>query len=369
MTMTMKRDERVRREQESHPHKEIVVCGVPVPGRYTQKPKTQTHYPLISHHRSYIQITKQNMMFLLDLHRHNLLASLLFSLPALIYGAGSSWGRHSYSLTTFDPSGNLDQVVRAIRASTLGVPIVALCLSADPNQQEDSKDSTIMTSECQHNIPSTGGIYITVPLRFLSTSPLIIDDGTPRIVPLSSSLCLAHTGVGADGRALSDIAIKLVLDHKYLYGEEMGVQDLLAGLSSKMQEMTMKGGSRPYGCALLVCCLDERGRNAMYRVDPSGAVVLMSSSREEVSNSDVGLRRSVTLMGNWENVKQKREMIEQHLEKQVIDNEEQIQQLLVDAARQTFVDTSHDENITKETPVLFASFTRQSGLSIQRITT
>ena len=107
----------------------------------------------------------------------------------------------------------------------------------------------------------------------------------------------------------------------------------------------------------------------MYRVDPSGAVVLMSSSREQVSDSGVGLRRSVTLMGNWESVKQKRELIEQHLEKQVIDNEEQIQQLLMDAARQTFIDTSDDENATKETPILLASFTRQSGLSIQRITT
>lgn len=305
------------------------------------------------------------------LQRCNPLAIIVLSLPAIIYGntAGSSWGRHSYSLTTFDPSGNLDQVVRAIRASTLGVPIVALCLSADPNQQQCIEDSAILTSECQHDIPNTGGIYISIPLRFLSTSPLVIDDGTPRIVPLSSTLCLVHTGVGADGRALSDIAIKLVLDHKYLYGEEMGVQDLLSGLSSKMQEMTMKGGSRPYGCALLVCCLDESGRNAMYRVDPSGAVVLMSSSREQVSDSGVGLRRSVTLMGNWESVKQKRELIEQHLEKQVINNEEQIQQLLMDAARQTFIDTSDDENATKETPILLASFTRQSGMSIQRITT
>ena len=58
----------------------------------------------------------------------------------------------------------------------------------------------------------------------------------------------------------------------------MGVQELLAGLSAKMQEMTMKVGSRPYGCVLLVCCLGEGGEVGMYHVDPSGAVVFISSA-------------------------------------------------------------------------------------------
>jgi hypothetical protein len=227
-----------------------------------------------------------------------------------------------------------------------------------------------------NTIPRSGGIYIAVPLRFLSTSPFLIDDGTPRIVPLSPTLCLAHTGIGADGRILSDIAIKLVLDYRYVYGEDIGVQDLLAGLSSKMQEMTMKAGSRPYGCSLLICCLGEGGRNAMYRVEPSGTVVLLSSSWDEVSNgNDIETniqsserQRSVSLMGNWEGFKQKRQQIQQQLERQVIETEEEILTLLVDAAKQTFKDDLDDVNLSKKTPVLFASFSRERGLEIQRIT-
>lgn len=208
-----------------------------------------------------------------------------------------------------------------------------------------------------------------------------MDDGTPRIVQLSPSLCLVHTGVGADGRALSEIAIKLVLDHRYVYGEEMGVQDLLAGLSSKMQEMTMQMGSRPYGCALLVCCLGEVGRNSMYRVDPSGAVVSISSlddvsdfntDGEEGSETAIHStkrRRSVTLLGNWENLKQKKELVQQQLEKHSVENEEQILQLLVDAARQTLVnETVQDIQSTSSVPILFASFSHQRGLEIKRIT-
>ena len=41
-------------------------------------------------------------------------------------GGGTYGGRHSYSLSTFSPSGGIDQVVRATRASMLGSPIVAV---------------------------------------------------------------------------------------------------------------------------------------------------------------------------------------------------------------------------------------------------
>lgn len=288
-------------------------------------------------------------------------------LPSITNAVTSFGSRHSYSLTTFDPSGNLDQVVRAIRASTLGVAIAALCLPANESNSE------VTATTASSDIPNSGGVYISIPLRFLSTSPLLIDDATPRIVPLSPNLILVHTGVGADGRALSEIAIELVLDYKYLYGEEMDVQGLLAGLSSKMQEMTMKGGTRPYGCALLICALGEGGGNAMmYRVDPSGAVVLLSSVDYSAEGDSDGVerRRSVTLMGNWEAVKQKKKTIQQELEMQQIDNEEQIQRLLVDAVRKTCVDQPEwdDASLIKTTPVLFASFDRDRGLEIKRIT-
>lgn len=158
----------------------------------------------------------------------------------------------------------------------------------------------------------------------------------------------------------------------------MGVQELLAGLSGKMQEMTMKVGSRPYGCALLVCYLGE-GECGMYRVDPSGAVVLISSvesemdsgSSEEAGGEQRMTSRSVTLMGNWDALKQKRDLIRQQLETKLFGNEEQIQDLLVDAARQTFTDTDDASATSKEKrmPVLYASFTRQRGLEIKRIGT
>lgn len=189
-------------------------------------------------------------------------------------GGGVYGGRHSYSLSTFSPSGNIDQVVRAMRASMLGVPIVALSIpsiddaptakSGVPTAamvgeteyvSDEATPSTKTTSSPPNDLPSQGGIYLSIPLRSLTASPFLIDDGTPRIVQLTSSLCVTHTGVGADGRALCDIAIKLALDYRYVYGEDISVEELMEGLAEKVQEMTMRAGSRPFGCALLVGCL------------------------------------------------------------------------------------------------------------------
>lgn len=320
-------------------------------------------------------------------------------------------GRHSYSLTTFDPTGNLDQVVRAIRASTLGVPIVAVAM---PPDDEDDGESTAMdgsssmsdaemTSSTTHTseaspssaqtaihssgrpISSSGGIYACVPLRFLSTSPLLIDDGSPRVVPITSSICILPTGVGADGRALCDIAIKLALGYRYLYGEEMPVAELLEGLAEKMQEMTMKGGARPFGCALLVGYLgDDGGIPSMYRVDPSGVVQLLTSYNnmqvfDSVDDSEdntttrkrSGRRGSFAFLGNWSTLGQKKNTIQSQLQNQAFKNEEEVQRMLVTAARQTFEEDMSDTVLStekrKNQPVLFIAFTRERSLQVSRV--
>eukprot|EP01082_Thalassiosira_pseudonana_P013604 g12165.t1 g12165 contig6:1355921-1357020(+) len=241
-------------------------------------------------------------------------------------GGGVYGGRHSYSLTTFDPTGNLDQVVRAIRASTLGVPIVAVAMP--PDDEDD---------------------------------------------------------VGADGRALCDIAIKLALDYRYLYGEEMPVAELLEGLAEKMQEMTMKGGARPFGCALLVGYLgDDGGIPSMYRVDPSGVVQLLTSYNnmqvfDSVDDSEdntttrkrSGRRGSFAFLGNWSTLGQKKDTIQSQLQNQAFKNEEEVQRMLVTAARQTFEEDMSDTVLStekrKNQPVLFIAFTRERSLQVSRV--
>lgn len=279
----------------------------------------------------------------------------------------------------------------------LGVPIVALATT--PSKRGDG-------GGCR-------GIYISMPLRSVASSPLIIDDGTPRIVQLTSTICVVHTGVIADGRALCDVATAMALDYAYIYGMEITVEEVLAGLADKMQEMTMKAGSRPYGCALLVACLgnrnsvhdddDDDDRPTMYRVDPNGAVVLLTplvddggvedsesaiTSLDDMDANNVVRGRSrrgsssVTFLGNWDrNLHPKIDEMRSQVPNERYANESEIQNLLLDIAKQTFVDDSESswsttseeishqskEKLLKQHPMLFASFTREYGLRLSRI--
>jgi hypothetical protein len=320
---------------------------------------------------------------------------------------GGNTGRHSYSLSTFSPSGNIDQVVRAMRASMLGVPMLAYSIPSKIAEISNISTSTSViaeqSSECiNDDTPSTTktvstttisdnmqpcssiqeGIYISLPLRFLSTSPFLLDDGTPRIIQLTPSLCIAHSGVGADGRVLCDIAIKLALDYRYVYGEEISVEELLQGLAEKMQDMTMKVGARPFGCALFIGYLGSFNDNSeepeMYRVDPSGAVVLLNRI-DDSTNIPIESRRgrgSVAFLGNWDrSLQQTKDDIRRQLENQNFANEEELQSMMVDAAKSTYLTTEQsvisasqsNEKKTMNQPAVFASFTREHGLKISHI--
>jgi len=315
---------------------------------------------------------------------------------------GGNTGRHSYSLSTFSSSGNIDQVVRAMRASMLGVPILAYSIpskleesnvvstsviteqsSECINDETPSTTKTVSTKTISNNIqPSSSiqeGIYISLPLRFLSTSPFLIDDGTPRIIQLTPSLCIAHSGVGADGRVLCDIAIKLALDYRYVYGEEISVEELLQDLAEKMQEMIMKAGARPFGCALFIGYLGSSNDNseepAMYRVDPSGAVVLLNRIDDSTSIPIENRRGrgSVAFLGNWS--ERPKDVIRMQLENHNFANEDELQSMMVDAAKSTYLTENQsvisasqsNDKRSMDQPTLFASFTREHGLKISHI--
>ena len=317
----------------------------------------------------------------------SLILNCLGSSSAAAGSGGVGGGRHSYSLSTFNPMGEIDQVVRAVKASMLGVPIFALAISSSGKKGDDR-------GGCR-------GIYISMPLRSIASSPLIIDDGTPRIVRLTSTLCVVHTGVNADGRALCDVATAMALDYAYIYGMEITVEELLAGLADKMQEMTMKAGSRPYGCALLVACLgsssssssddnndDDYDRPTMYRVDPNGAVVLLTPLVDDTGAEDSesaitsldddmdanyvvrGHRRgssSVAFLGDWgRNLRQKIAQMKSQLTHERYANENEIKNLLLDIVKQENI-IHQKETLLKQHPMLFASFTREYGLRLSRI--
>jgi 20S proteasome alpha/beta subunit len=180
------------------------------------------------------------------------------------YGSDSGIdGRHSFSLTTFDPSGKLGQVERASIAASLGIPIVAVC--------------------CRRNNGSSG-ILMAAP-QVLS-SPLVKADGTSRFSMVSSEIAVAHSGISADGRVLVAAAQRLAVEHAYTFNEPIPIELFLEEVSLLFQEYTMKPGARPFGVTLLVAyvpCSSMENDNHdgpqphLYRIDPSGSVSSLGS--------------------------------------------------------------------------------------------
>ena len=177
-------------------------------------------------------------------------------------------GRFSFSLSTFNPSGRIDQISYASKAASLGPPIVAFTLPKSSSNDGD-------------------GILLVSP-QFLP-SPLIKDDGTSRFVKVTNSIVVGHTGVNADGRVLTAAALRLAVEHAYTFEEEIPIAVLLEEMALLYQEYTMKPASRPFGCSLLVASIgntndiddsdgqETAGGGNMYRIDPSGCVTELDS--------------------------------------------------------------------------------------------
>lgn len=168
-------------------------------------------------------------------------------------------GKYAFSLTTFDPQGKLGQVERATQAAAQGPPLWGLVL--------EESDEVVFC--CPQVLP-----------------PGAVDDGTPRFARVSSEIMVAHTGLSADGRLLLTAAQRMALQHEYTFDENMSIASFLEELSLLLQEYTMKPGVRPFGATLLVAYvptaerqLTEGHRHAvLYRVDPSGSVLLLGKS-------------------------------------------------------------------------------------------
>lgn len=172
-----------------------------------------------------------------------------------IYGDASSRAenRYSFSLTTFDPSGKLGQVDRAVEAASLGPPLVLVALQ-----------DRVLLAAPQH-LPS----------------PFMLDDGTPRFTQITPEIIITQTGLSADGRALCRAAQNIALNYRYTFDEDIPVDNFLQELSLLFQEYTMKPGCRPFGSTIIVAHVPSKmygaaaGRPQLFQVNSSGSMVAL----------------------------------------------------------------------------------------------
>src|SRR6056297_3781476 len=141
----------------------------------------------------------------------------------------------------FSPDGRIYQVEYAREAVSRGAPSVG-----------------IRTAE---------GVVFVAMSRASST--LMEAESIEKLHKLDDHLGTASAGHVADARQLIDLARRQSQGNRLRYGEAVGVETLTKTITDHIQENTQRGGTRPYGAALLIGGI-ENGEPRLFAADPSG---------------------------------------------------------------------------------------------------
>src|SRR3989344_1854629 len=85
-----------------------------------------------------------------------------------------------------------------------------------------------------------------------------------------TNLGIAAAGFLADGRVLMDISRMKAQVYRLTFDEQLNVTGAVREISDRMQVYTQFGGVRPFGVALLLGGVDEKGAQ-LFEIDPSSA--------------------------------------------------------------------------------------------------
>ncbi len=149
--------------------------------------------------------------------------------------------------TMYSPDGRIYQVEYAIETVKRGTLAVGI----------KSKDGVIMAVE---EIP-----------RKLQVSGI-----TQKIFQVDDHIGIAAAGYIPDARVQVDDARTFSQSHKLIYDEEVEVETVAKHLADRCHQYTQYSGVRPFGVALIISGVDQRG-NLIYVTDPSGTFVSYSA--------------------------------------------------------------------------------------------
>jgi 20S proteasome alpha/beta subunit len=187
-------------------------------------------------------------------------------------------------------------------------------------------------------------------------SPFIVDDGTARFCRITNNIAVTHSGVSADGRVMAAAAQRMAVEYAYTFDEPMPIESFLEEVSLLFQEYTMKQGSRPFGCTLLVAYVpseENDGNPRLYRIDPSGSVESMGPCAVIGSlQNKAGLIEALEALANDESGRSHQK------------DQAELVRILKDSIRRS----SQMSSGKIESPIsyLMASLTRQKGLLVRR---
>ncbi len=154
---------------------------------------------------------------------------------------GNDQQAYDRGTSLFSPDGRIYQVEYAREAVSRGAPSVG--------------------------IRTTDGVILAAQSR--AGSSLMESESIEKLHKLDDHVGAASAGHVADARQLIDFARRQAQVNRLRFGEPIDVEALTKYLTDHIQENTQRGGTRPYGAALLVGGI-ENGQPRLFAADPSG---------------------------------------------------------------------------------------------------
>ena len=118
------------------------------------------------------------------------------------------------------------------------------------------------------------------------SSDLLVSDTIEKIYQVDDHLAVAASGHVADARQLVDFARTESQRNTYMYEEPLETDTLAKALGDHIQQYTQYGGTRPFGCALLIAGSTRDGP-ALIESEPSGAIIGYKAAGIGKGRSDV----------------------------------------------------------------------------------
>ncbi|WP_129116551.1 archaeal proteasome endopeptidase complex subunit alpha [Halegenticoccus tardaugens] len=161
----------------------------------------------------------------------------------------------------YSPDGRIYQVEYAREAVERGAPVVG--------------------------VRTTDGVAFAAKRR--TRSSLMVGESVEKLYKIDDHVGAASAGHVADARKLVDAARRESQVERLRYGEPIGVEALTTTVTDRVQENTQRGGTRPYGAALLLGGVDASGPR-LFSVDPSGTgsewkAVAIGGGRESIQEA------------------------------------------------------------------------------------
>ncbi|MDY6779168.1 MAG: archaeal proteasome endopeptidase complex subunit alpha [Halobacteria archaeon] len=121
-------------------------------------------------------------------------------------------------------------------------------------------------------VKTSEGVVLIAEKRV--SSDLLVSDSIEKIYQIDDHIAVAASGHVADARQLVDFARVESQRNTYMYEEPLDTRTLAKSLGDHIQQYTQYGGTRPFGCALLIGGVTADGEEIdLIESEPSGAII------------------------------------------------------------------------------------------------